>query len=186
MKPKLIFSLLACLLGIMLCFSSIDIQIIKICSYLLNRDFNEQFSIYGLQHVGLQLIVMGNLFIVFNFHPNSRLLFRLSISSLITIFFIGVFKHSVNIPMTDDYWTIIKFSNQYFPASASDKLKMLFSFYSESRMVIIRILLIVIHFITGTINIKYLILFANLSLMGILFICHQFIADNKVTPASKA
>jgi hypothetical protein len=164
----------------MFSFSIIDHQIIRTVFFVSGIKLNEEFRIFGLQHFGIELIVLSGIVFLRSFIHDRNKFFLLAIITLIILFFAFLFQYAVNIPINDDCWTILHFSNHYiFSHSIQEKMSLLTSFHCESRIVTMRTILIILHFITGVVNIKSVIILANCCLPVILFLFYKFILSEK-------
>lgn len=168
--------------GVFLSFPSINSGIIEEINSLFHSDLNVEFWNFGMQHFGIELTVLGGALIVSSFIAE-RNRFFFYISAAVLLFFIFLFQWAVNIPITDDYYALLAFSNNYFTAgTASEKFSLLTSFYHDSRIILIRSALVFLHFITGEVNFKTPILIFNLLLLIILFLFYRSIKYGKSRP----
>lgn len=85
----------------------------------------------------------------------------------VCVFYLLVVIFSADIPGRDDYYSLLEFANNFFPADFHDKFALLFSQHNEHRIFFCRVLGLVTYFLTGTINFKILILIGSISLIGI-------------------
>lgn len=85
-------------------------------------------------------------------------------------FFLTLDALILNIPLTDDYnllETIYKFKNESNFISA---IKILFEQVNQHRFAFERIIMLIMVFFTGTVNIKFQIMLGNLFMLGILYL----------------
>jgi len=180
MKGNQIIAIIIFLFGITFSISLIDSQIIQWISYVSGIKINEEFRVFGLQHLGIELIVLSGLVFLSTFIHDRNKLFLLALIVIIALFFSFLLKYAVNIPITDDYKTILHFSNHYFFTNdVSEKISLLTAFHGECRLVTTRIIIIILYFITGVVNIKSLIILANCCLPAILFLFYKSISLEK-------
>lgn len=90
------------------------------------------------------------------------------------ILFKTVNEYSVNIPMLDDYDTILDFLYK-FKTDSGNRLSLLFSLHNEHRIVTSRILYLVYYNLSGGINFETLLIINNLMLIPIFLVGAHFI-----------
>lgn len=167
--------------GIVLLLLGIVWGIPAISAILLPADFmpvanalNESFWQLGLQHAGTGLLVLGAGLLL----SGSSLGFKnagvLFIAIVAIKYFIQLFIYTINVPINDDFAVILRFSNNYFSEeSLFKKVELLTAFHAECRLIVTRLWIIVIHFFTGVVNIKTLIIIGNLCLPVIVFLFYK-------------
>ncbi|WP_233866821.1 hypothetical protein [Dyadobacter sp. CY323] len=101
----------------------------------------------------------------------------LTLIAVITFFWFSVFRFSYNFPYYDDFENIVKFIHDYSQtANIRAKLALLFEQNFEHRVIFSKSVTLLQYFTTGQVNIKWLIILGDLSLIGILcfFIQYHF------------
>jgi|GEM_PF-873809 len=110
--------------------------------------------------------------------PRSKF-FELLINSWIFLPLLPYFKmvnqYDLNLPILDDYDSILKFLNNFKVASFGEKLALLFEQHNEHRIFAQRLIVVIYYFIAGNINFVNLIFIANLQLVVIFIVCVIFI-----------
>ena len=110
--------------------------------------------------------------------PRSKF-FELLINSWIFLPLLPYFKmvneYDLNLPILDDYDSILRFLNNFKVASFTDKLTLLFEQHNEHRIFAQRLIVVIYYYIAGNINFINLILIANLQLVVIFVVCTIFI-----------
>lgn len=178
-KTRIIFSILLLLAGIFFCIPFSSGLFLNSITFFSGKELNKEFWGFGLQHFGTELIVLALVFGLSSFLQVKSALI-ISTASTVLLFFIFLSRFSVNIPITDDYFTILDFSNNYFSSdSVQEKLSLFVSFYDESRRITLRSLTIGMHFFSEEVNIKWLILIANCCLPLMLFLFHRSVSAEK-------
>jgi hypothetical protein len=125
----------------------------------------------GFYFVGATLLFISLLSIIKEYSGFKQYFYPLGIIAVISGFYLLLFIFSVNIPINDDYYTLLDFANRFFFTSLStEKWALLTGFYWESRLIVTRLLIITEHAVLGHIDIKLLILFTNLCLLVVLWV----------------
>ncbi len=164
--------LLAGSIGLLLVFPAIDSALLQLLFKLSGKELSGFFFISGLRHFGIELIIGALLLLAGSLIKNRNAFYFLAIVVVAVAFFIFLQVHCVNVPINDDFATILRFSNRYFFAgSAAEKLSLLTAFHAECRLITTRVIIITLHFFTGAVNIKWLLLVANCCLPLIIAIC---------------
>lgn len=178
MVKRLLLLSVILLTGVLLTIPAFNYNVINAAGAFTGTTLNAAFWSSGLQHMGIELIAgSGTLLILFLINSKASI-FYASIAVTIALFFIFLFQYAVNIPITDDYITILTFSNNYFSTyDPFQKLSLLFSFHGECRLVMTRVAIIIMHFITGEVNIKVLVIISNICLPLILFLLNKQIKN---------
>ncbi len=88
----------------------------------------------------------------------------------IVYFYIILESHIINIPFTDDYNLLETVHNFRNSNSFLDSVKILFEQVNQHRFAFERIVMLIMVFLTGTVNIKIQILIGNLFMLGILYL----------------
>ncbi|MBU1719055.1 MAG: hypothetical protein KKA07_08270 [Bacteroidetes bacterium] len=171
MKRRQIHAIIIILIGAVLSISFFDRIIIQAIISGTGLSLNEEFRMFGLQHLGIELIVLGSIIFLSALMHNKNKLFLISVIAVILLFFTFLYIYAVNIPINDDFEVILNFSNRYFfSENASEKSSLLSSYYCETRFITLRFATIFLHFITGAVNFKSLIIIANCCLLVVLFL----------------
>jgi hypothetical protein len=177
MKTKLFFAIFFCISGALFSFPFIDKSIMDSVSSFLGITLNNEFWSLGLHHFGVELLLLSSILLLSIFIKDKNKLMLIALAAIIGSFYIFLFQNAVNIPITDDYITILQFSNQYFfTDSISEKFSLFTSFHAECRLITTRIIIIMLHFITGVVNIKHLILLANCCLPVMLLFFYKVLS----------
>lgn len=95
-----------------------------------------------------------------------------------------VFGTSVNIPLWDDYDSVLNFLNEWITASADERFRLFFSQHNEHRISIIRFFFLIQHYLFGGVNFHWLIIIANLFLTAFYFLMWRWISLKFAKPDS--
>ena len=93
----------------------------------------------------------------------------ISTGLIILLYFTFIFRYAVNAPLADDFYTVLKFLNDFYPAAFAEKIKLLFAQHNEHRLFFNRLTAVVFDAFGG-VNFKYLILFGNILLLGLTWV----------------
>lgn len=89
----------------------------------------------------------------------------------ICLYFIILVNMSENVPYLDDYHSILSFIIAYLKTgTAAEKIQLIFAQHNDHRIAFQRSVVLVQYYLCDSINFKYLIIFGNLSIVGILII----------------
>ncbi|BAW79541.1 hypothetical conserved protein [Candidatus Nitrosoglobus terrae] len=94
----------------------------------------------------------------------------MTIVFIVGYYFFLVYQNSVNIPYWDDYTHLKVITHIIDADSLVEKIKLLFSFHNEHRVVFARLITLASVLLTGEVNFFTLIILGNLSLVGIAII----------------
>jgi hypothetical protein len=86
---------------------------------------------------------------------------------IIAGYFISVYYYSVNIPFHDDYTHLYVITGILDSNSFLEEIKLLFSLHNEHRITIARLITLAALFISGEINLVFLNIVGNFSLLGV-------------------
>jgi hypothetical protein len=103
----------------------------------------------------------------------------------VVLYFVFFFSCAVNVPFGDDYAAlgfVVNFTNPSWPA----KLPLLFSLHNEHRIVTLRLLLLVFHYLSLKIDLKAVAFLANLSLLGSASLLARSLDLEKTSPVSSS
>ena len=168
------FAALSLLAGCLLFVSQPFLQtIVTFTGHLLNKNLNFHFWKTGLERMGVELILLSAniLLSIFFYKINPNRFIYFSCLSWIVVFIIYVIKDSVNIPNADDYGLFLEFLNKY---SSDHDLSPIYSQVTESRMVIMHILGIVLFYLHAF-DFRILTLFSVACLIGIAILLYKSI-----------
>ena len=156
-------SLLLFLAGVVLLFPGVSWGIIHLINNCFNTELDFPFRQTGILFLGYCCCLVA---VYFYFEEiKQRNPFFIAIIPIVA-FYSLLFLNAVNIPINDDYETILGFSCKYADANSwSKKYILLTQFYWESRLITTRLLVLLENFLLGHIDIKWLILSTNLSLL---------------------
>ena len=139
---------------------------------------------YLFEYFGLVLVLLF-FFIVSCFFRKLFVLKKWLGISLIVVpvayFYIILESHTINIPFTDDYNLLETVHNFRSSNSFLDSVKILFEQVNQHRFAFERIVMLIMVFLTGTVNIKMQILIGNLSMLGILYLLFLPLKKEQVT-----
>lgn len=91
---------------------------------------------------------------------------------------------SVNIPLWDDYDSVLNFLNEWIAASTGERFKLFFSQHNEHRISIIRFFFLIQHYLFEGINFRGLIIIANLFLTGFYLLLWRWVSLKFAKPDS--
>jgi len=87
------------------------------------------------------------------------------------IYYYAVIEHAINIPKGEDYQAILESFKEFLNKSSSlEGLKHLFGFYNEDRILFVQVSSLLSYYAIGEINLKFLTIWGNIGLLGILWI----------------
>lgn len=96
--------------------------------------------------------------------------------SVIAVFGLSVFRHSFNFPFYDDFENIVLFIHKFIAAkNSTSKLALLFEQNFEHRVLFSKLVTLAQYLITGQVNVKWLIIIGDLSLLGILWLFYTYL-----------
>jgi hypothetical protein len=96
-------------------------------------------------------------------------------------FYVIISAHVRNIPFSDDYNLLETIYNLQHASGFVDKIKILFEQVNQHRFAFERIIMLIMVFFTGTVNIKLQIMLGNLSMLGILYLLFQTFKKEQVS-----
>ncbi len=115
--------------------------------------------------------------------PNTRFSFNgmivlAAIASL--LYYASIFVFSVNVPVGDDY-AMLSFLNEFGAAGGIEtKLKLLFSFHNEHRIVITRLIMLFCAKVTGSLDFRVLNLIGNSALLLTLVVISRMLRLSEI------
>lgn len=172
--------LLLLAIGLLLINDSIGKMILDFSDQLFEKSFNRTFRITGFQMTGSCLILFGILMIFIKFcqghemHFTKRHWFLLTTSSIILFYWYNLLEQAVNVPITDDYFSILQFMNTYVHANGiSEQFAMIRAPYVETRNSIMKLVVVSLYTITGEVNFRALIICVNLAWCGVVFFIYR-------------
>ena len=100
---------------------------------------------------------------------------------LVPVFLLAyvLYRNIINIPVGDDIYVMEMFNQLKETNTWWEKLSILFSQHNEHRLVVTRILALIQYGISGTIDLRWWIIFGNLSLIFIVILYNQHIGAQK-------
>lgn len=132
--------------------------------------FNNPFL---FEYMGTVLVLLVLFFLAFLFSNSRTLQYVLGISLLgvpIVYFYLIIDVHLVNIPYTDD-WNLLETIHNFRNApNFVEASKVLFEQVNQHRFAFERLVMLAMVALTGTVNIKALIILGNLFLLGIAYL----------------
>lgn len=94
---------------------------------------------------------------------------------VIAIFGLVVFRYSFNFPFYDDFENIVLFIHKFTTTnSLIDRIALLFEQNFEHRVLFSRVVTLTQFLLTGQVNIKWLIIIGDLSLLGVLWLFYTY------------
>ena len=88
----------------------------------------------------------------------------------VLFYFFNVVHFAQNVPVTDDYESILNFMNTYYhTATINEKIQLLFSSYNQHRLLLLRLSCLAIYNINGYLDLRMLNYIGNLTML-ILFV----------------
>ncbi|NIJ54319.1 hypothetical protein [Dyadobacter arcticus] len=103
------------------------------------------------------------------------------IITIVIVFWATAYRFSYNFPYYDDFQNIIQFVYKYLKADGIwMKLSLLFEQNFEHRVLFAKLLTLFQYYFTGQVNIQWLIILGNLSLLGILFLFCKYFFRNQL------
>jgi hypothetical protein len=139
---------------------------------------------YLFEYFGLVLVLLI-LFVSSCFFERLFVLKKWLAISLIGVpivyFYMILESHTINIPFTDDYNLLETVHNFRNSNSFLDSVKILFEQVNQHRFAFERIVMLLLVFLTGTVNIKLQILIGNLFLLGILYLLFLTLKKELIT-----
>jgi hypothetical protein len=98
----------------------------------------------------------------------------------VLFYFFNVFHFAQNVPVTDDYESILNFMNTYFRSeSFNEKIQMLFSSYNQHRLLLLRLSCLALYELNGFLDLRILNYIGNLTML-ILFLLILKSVDRKM------
>ncbi|MCE7061450.1 hypothetical protein [Dyadobacter sp. CY343] len=141
---------------------------------------NPHLSAYfGL--VAVLFISFGASFLVPKFSVARKWLGISLIFVPVIYFFLILDAHLVNIPFTDDFNLLETVYNFQHAPDFTSKIKVLFEQVNQHRFAFERIVMLVMVFFTGTVNIKAQILIGNLALLGMAYLLFKSLKKEKLS-----
>ncbi|MEO6287896.1 MAG: hypothetical protein ABIN80_17820 [Dyadobacter sp.] len=102
--------------------------------------------------------------------------------AIIAIFWLSVYHFSYDFPFYDDFENIVQFVFNYIQADGfQKKLSLLFEQNFEHRVIFAKLLTLSQYLLIGSLNIKWLIMLGNLSLLGVLFLLYQYLSKKQLS-----
>jgi hypothetical protein len=81
---------------------------------------------------------------------------------------------STNIPFGDDFPAILNYLNLHIQANSfHERFRLLFSLHAEHQIIICKLFTLLNYFLSGIVNLKFLIFCGNLSLVGIILVLYK-------------
>lgn len=150
---------------------------------VVHTSLNFSFRSTGISYVGQVIGLFGLVLLVsftskiFRPQRDNPYFIILVYTVIFSFFFTRIFIDSINIPIWDDYQTILGFMNEWKEeGSFIDKLLLVFKPFYESRMVLLRVLNLVVFGIFGEVSFKTLIIIVNICYV-VLFILLIFMSN---------
>jgi hypothetical protein len=159
-------------------------SILDIFYSLTSKHLDTDFRQAGFSMVGSALLLFGFIMMLYTIAGNEKSLisapqfFLISGFSIITFYWATLLRCAVNIPITDDYYTILNFLNHYIHADVSQQFKMIFTPYVETRIITTRIITIGLLKTAGFINFKWFVVIVNMALTGIGYLFYKKISES--------
>lgn len=102
--------------------------------------------------------------------------------AVITVFWSSVFTLSFNFPFYDDFENIVQFILRFRESNGvRDKLVLLFEQNFEHRVLFSKLITLLQYALTGQVNIRWLIVLGNISLLGIAALFYIFYREQKLS-----
>lgn len=166
--------------GCLLVCSDVSVGLVRAAETVTNTSLDLFFRTTGLRFVGIVLLGYSLLSLLSFIAVIKRNRFSISIGIVVSTFFFLLLKDAVNIPINDDYTTLLDFINRYVDApNTGVRFGMLTGFYWESRLVITRCLLLFEYTLLSHVDIKILIVSANLCLVSIALLLLRSIENDE-------
>lgn len=105
--------------------------------------------------------------------------------AVVAAFWLTVFKLSYNFPFYDDFDNIVQFILRFRGSSGLwTKLALLFEQNFEHRVLFSKLVTLMQYYLTGQVNIRWLIMLGDLSLIGIAWLFYTFYGNKKLSLAT--
>ncbi len=137
---------------------------------------DEDFRLAGLEMTGSALLLFGFLLMIFKLSAGSGNLLPLRYYPVLTVSVLMVFywnyinAHAVNVPLTDDYYAILRFLNAFIAATPGEQASLVWTPYVETRNVMLKLTVVAYHFMFKTINFRALIFLVNLAFCALVYL----------------
>ena len=93
----------------------------------------------------------------------------------VMMYFFTVFKFAVNIPVWDEYAAALNFLEIYLKENYLQRMLLLFKQFNEHRIFSYLLTVVTEYNILGEINFRYIIIFGNLGMVGLLYCLYRLI-----------
>ncbi len=96
----------------------------------------------------------------------------------VLFYFYNVFHFAQNVPVTDDYESILNFMNSYYSAATfNEKIHLLFSSYNQHRLLLLRLSCLAIYDIMGYLDLRMLNYIGNLTMLLLFMLILKSVKD---------
>lgn len=148
--------------------------IIDILGKATSYSLNHQFRFIGFGMTGAGLVLFGCILSLYKMSgdeksilPKSSFL-RITLVIIILFYWNTIWQIGVNMPITDDYYTVLNFLNTYIHIdNVRQSWNMIFSPYVETRNVVTKFLVIGSWHVLGFVNFKFFLTIINIGVCGI-------------------
>ena len=151
--------------GLLAGFQQSNMVFINIIKAVSNLNPDPEFWGYGLQYVSAELIILGLLLIMRAAGAGLKTSAITGLTLLSAVFAFRLFANAINVPVMDDFRSILIFIDEFQSAeSLTEQIHVFTAHHTESRFITLRMIVLTLFQFTGEVNFQHIIMLANLCL----------------------
>jgi hypothetical protein len=161
-------------LGLFTGFQQSTIIIIHLIKSATNLNPDPVFWGHGLQYISAELIILGLFCIIQTVGIGLKPAAITGLVLLSALFGFRLFTNTLNVPIMDDFRSVLIFFHEFDSAAdITERIQILTAHHTESRFITLRVIVLMLHQLTGEVNLKHIILLANLAIPLMAFLLYK-------------
>lgn len=145
---------------------------------ILSKNIDQLFWKHGMNSAAIDLIIAGiSLWFYYCYSSITKgKIFFITSTVFVLHFYYQVIVNAVNMPLSDDFESVMVFMNKFFISdNFHEKLSLVCSQYYETRLVLFRSICLMYTLVAGEINFNSLLFISSLFILGIAYLLFKSI-----------